>query len=106
MADLNDATRTTVDIIERLTNLPQYQSIGAGQSGNQALLWKAVTRTAERWVQFQGGSPREGAQWIDSLPFRSPADKAAVADPLYQQWKLSDPIAAAQWAMTAGVVVK
>lgn len=106
MADVNDAIPTSVDIIGRLTDLPQYQSIGSGQSGNQDLLWKAVNTTAERWVQNQGGSPREGAQWIDSLPFRSPADKAVVAGQLYRQWKLSEPAAAAQWATNAGVTVQ
>jgi RNA polymerase sigma factor (sigma-70 family) len=103
MADVNDATRTTVDIIGRLTDLPRYQSIGSGQSGNQALLWKAVNVIAERWVQYQGAAPQSGAQWIDSLTFRTPADKAVVVGKLYQQWKVSDPAAAAQWAATAGV---
>ncbi|GEP40999.1 RNA polymerase sigma factor [Brevifollis gellanilyticus] len=103
MPELTNTTHTSMEIIERLTNLPQYQSIGAGQSGNQALLWKAVTRTAERWVQYQGGLPQDGARWIDSLPFRSPADKAVVAGQLYQQWKLSEPAAATQWAASAGV---
>lgn len=106
MPELTNTTRSTVDIIERLTDLPQYQNIGGGQSGNQDLLWKAVNRTAERWVQYQGAMPQDGARWIDSLPFRSPADKAVVADKLYQQWKLSDPATATQWATNAGVVVK
>jgi len=105
-ADVGNSMRSTMDIVGRLTKLPRYQGIGAHQSGNQDLLWKTVLTSAERWVQYQGGMPQDGARWIDSLPFRSPADKAAVADKLYQQWKLSDPVTATQWAVNAGVVVK
>lgn len=106
MPDMDKSTRSSVDIIRRLTSLPQYQGVGSGQSGNQDLLWQAVNRTAKEWVQYQGALPQDGARWIDSLPFRSPADKAEVADKLYQQWKLSDPATATQWATGAGVAVK
>lgn len=105
-ADVGNSMRSTMDIVGRLTKLPRYQGIGAHQSGNQDLLWKTVLTSAERWVQYQGAMPQDGARWIDSLPFRSPADKAAVADKLYQQWKLSDPATATQWATGAGVAVK
>lgn len=106
MPELTKTNRSSADIIKRLIGLPQYQGIAAGQGGNQALLWQAVNRTAERWVQYQGGMPQDGARWIDSLPFRSPADKAMVAGKLYAQWKLNDPAAANEWAASAGVAIR
>ena len=96
---------TGMDIIHRLTQLPQYSSIGSGQQGNQDLLWQAVHKTAGAWVTMYGAQAAEGAQWIDSLTFRTPADKAAVAAQLYDQWKISQPAAAAEWAAGAGVKV-
>jgi hypothetical protein len=106
MPELTKTNRSSADIIKRLIGLPQYQGIAAGLGGNQALLWQAVNRTAERWVQYQGGMPQDGARWIDSLPFRSPADKAMVAGKLYAQWKLNDPAAANEWAAAAGVAIR
>ncbi|MGV3663275.1 MAG: RNA polymerase sigma factor [Prosthecobacter sp.] len=103
MPNRPQSTRTITDIIQRLTALPQYQQIGSGQTGNQDLLWQAVNQNAAGWVSKQGARPQDGAQWIDSLPFRTPADKAIVAGKLYEQWKLSDPSSAAQWAARAGV---
>jgi hypothetical protein len=100
------STRTTMDIISRLTALPQYGPIGAGRTGNQELLWQAVNQNAAGWVSKQGASPAEGARWIDSLSFRTPNDKILVAGKLYQQWKLSDPAAAARWAQSTGVAVR
>jgi hypothetical protein len=94
---------TTQDIIHRLTQLPQYSTLGSGQQGNQDLLWQAVTKTVANWITMYGAQPPQGAQWIDSLPFRTPADKATVATQLYNQWKISDPAAAAAWATSAGV---
>ena len=106
MPNLPQSTRTSTDIIRRLTALPQYRQIGAGQSGNQNLLWQAVLQNAEGWVSQQGANPQDGARWIDSLPFKTPADKATAAAKIHAQWKLSDPVAAAQWAAGAGVVLK
>ncbi|MDZ4289252.1 MAG: sigma-70 family RNA polymerase sigma factor [Prosthecobacter sp.] len=103
--DFSGATNTTVDIIHRLTHLPQYSTIGSGQQGNQDLLWQAINKVAAGWVTRQGAQAPQGAQWIDSLTFRTPADKAAVAGQLYNQWKVSDPAAAAAWATAAGVKV-
>jgi hypothetical protein len=103
--DFSGATKITTDIIQRLTQLPQYSTIGAGQEGNQDLLWQAINSIAAGWVTRQGAQAPQGAQWIDSLPFRTPADKAAVATQLYKQWKISDPTAAANWATSAGVQV-
>lgn len=107
MPDINNATHATLDIIHRLTQLPQFRTIGSGlhDHENNALLWTAVNRAAEGWMQHQGARPEDGARWIDGLPFKSPADKGAVAGKLYQQWKLSDPEAAARWAIGAGVAV-
>lgn len=106
MPNYPQTTATTMDIIKRLTALPQYRQIASGGSANQELLWQAVNQNAAGWVSKQGATPIEGARWIDTLPFRSAADKAIVAAKLYGQWKLSDPNAAAQWARTAGVVVR
>ncbi len=103
MPSLPHTTRTSKDIIQRLAALPRYGQIGSGQMGNQDLLWQAVNQNAAGWVSKQGANPRDGAQWIDSLPFRTPDDKVVVAGKLYRQWKLSDPAAAAQWAANAGV---
>jgi RNA polymerase sigma factor (sigma-70 family) len=105
MPDFAGATGTTMDIVQRLTQLPQYQSIGSGKGGNQELLWQAVNKTAEGWVKRHGAKAQQGAQWIDSLTFNSAADKAIVAGHLYQQWKISDPTGAALWAASAGVKV-
>lgn len=96
---------TSMDIIQRLTRLPQYSTLGSGQQGPQDLLWQAVSKTASNWVTMYGAQAAQGAQWIDSLTFRTPADKAAVAAQLYQQWKISQPEAAAEWAARAGVTV-
>ncbi len=108
MPDINNATHASQDIIQRLTQLPQYRTIGSGRQDheNGALLWTAVNRVAEGWVQHQGAAPEDGARWIDGLPFSTPADKAMVAGKLYQQWRLSAPEAAARWALGAGVVVR
>ncbi|MES2505545.1 MAG: sigma-70 family RNA polymerase sigma factor [Verrucomicrobiota bacterium] len=96
---------TSMDIIHRLTRLPQYSTLGSGQQGNQDLLWQAVSKTAGSWVTMYGAPAAQGAQWIDSLTFRTPADKAAIAAQLYNQWKISQPAAAAEWAARAGVTV-
>lgn len=103
--DFGGSARTTMDIIGRLALLPQYQRIGSGQQGNQELLWQAVNTAASQWASHSGAPVSQGAQWIDSLTFNTPADKAAVAARLYNQWKISDPTAAAQWAAGAGVKV-
>jgi hypothetical protein len=105
MPGSSGAVGTTTDIIHRLTQLPQYSTIGAGQQGNQDLLWQAVRRTAAGWISLYGAKAPQGAVWIDSLSFRSPADKASVATQLYNQWKISDPSGAAAWATSAGVQV-
>lgn len=106
MPNLSNSTRTTMDIVSRLTRLPQYQTIGSGRGGNEGLLWKAVNDAVEHWVKRVGAKPEEGARWIDSLPFATPSDKAAVAAKLVEQWKLSDPAAAASWAANAGSGVR
>jgi RNA polymerase sigma-70 factor (ECF subfamily) len=96
---------TGMDIIQRLTQLPQYRTLGSGQEGNQDLLWQAVNQTAGAWVTMYGAQAVQGAQWIDNLSFRTPGDKAVVAAQLYRQWKISEPVAAAEWAARAGVKV-
>lgn len=106
MPQLSNSSRTSTDIIRRFTALPQYREIGSGHSGNQALLWEAVKQNAEGWVTAQGADPTEGAKWIDSLPFRTPADKAFIVGKLAKQWALSNPTAAAQWAAVAGVTMR
>lgn len=97
------STRTTMDIISRITALPHQRQIGPGGSANQNLLWQAVNQNAAGWITKQGASPADGARWIDTLPFRSANDKATVAAKLYEQWKRTNPAAAAQWARSAGV---
>ena len=99
-------TDTSTDIVHRLTQLPQHSSIGSGQQGNQELLWKAVNQLAADWVTTHGGSPQKASQWIDSLTFRTPADRAAVATQLYQQWKLRDPTSAGNWATRVGLNIR
>lgn len=106
MPNYPQSTPVTIDIISRLTALPQYRDIGPGRSANQDLLWQAVNQNAAGWVSKQGALPADGARWIDSLPFRTPTDKTVVAAKLYDQWKLSDPTSAAQWAQAAGVNVR
>jgi hypothetical protein len=104
--DLIAITDTSTDIVFRLMQLPQLSSIGSGQKGNQELLWKAVNQLVTDWVVTHRGSPQKAAQWIDSLTFRTPADKAAVATQLYRQWKLRDPAAAGNWAARVGVNIR
>jgi RNA polymerase sigma factor (sigma-70 family) len=103
--DFSGATKTSVDIVQRFTRLPQYSTIGAGHSGNQDLLWQTVNKIADGWVVRQGAAPIDGARWIDSLPFRTAEDRSVVAARLYSQWKVNDPAAASRWAATAGVNV-
>ena len=76
MPNYPQTTPATMDIINRLTALPQYRQIGPGVSANGELLWQAVNQNAAGWVSKQGAAPAEGARWIDSLTFRSAADKA------------------------------
>lgn len=57
---LEAAPHTSMDIIQRLTSLPQHQTIGSGQSGNQDLLWQAVNRTAQ---QRKISDPAATSQW-------------------------------------------
>lgn len=104
--DLIAITDTSTDIVFRLMQLPQLSSIGSGQKGNQELLWKAVNQLVTDWVVTHRGSPQKAAQWIDSLTFRTSADKAAVATQLYRQWKLRDPAAAGNWAARVGVNIR
>ncbi len=103
---LGGIAEAATEIVHRLMQLPQLSSIGSGQKGNQELLWKAVNQLAADWVVSHGGSPQKAAQWIDSLTFRTPADKAAVATQLYRQWKLRDPAAAGNWAARMGVNIR
>lgn len=103
--DLVGTTETSTEIVHRLTQLPHHASIGSGRQGNQELLWQAVNQLADDWVITHGGDPQKASQWIDSLSFNTPADKATVATHLYQQWKLRDPAAARIWAAKAGVSV-
>lgn len=99
-------TESSTEIVHRLTQLPQHASIGSGRQGNQELLWQAVNQLAGDWVITHGGNPQKASQWIDSLRFNTPTDKAAVATQLYQQWKLRDPAAARTWATKAGVNIQ
>ncbi len=103
---LDNTTRTSLDIIRRFTELPSYGPIASGQSGNRDLLWQAVLRTTESWVKRDGAPPQQAAQWINSLPFARAADKIIVAEKLYQQWKVTDPAAAQQWAATTGIKIQ
>lgn len=97
MPSLLGAESRSVRIIDRMIAQPGYGPLSGSAEGNRALLWNAVNTTVDGWVSQSGGDPNTAAQWVERVPFETPADREVVMRKVYDQWKASDPVAARQW---------